>query len=102
VIGAQKGGTSSLYAALAGHPEVVPAMRKEVHFFDRRRRSLLPYRANFPVFDAGPALIDIANKDELRDVLSADKDARLYGWQTRDAAAAPSTVPAPAAEPAER
>ncbi|CAM9803132.1 unnamed protein product, partial [Heterosigma akashiwo] len=34
IIGAQKGGTSSLYDYLIDHPMVVPAHRKEIHFFD--------------------------------------------------------------------
>lgn len=55
-----------------------------------------PYRANFPVFDAGPALLDLANKDELRDALSAEKDARLYG---RPFSASTATAPAPEPEP---
>lgn len=56
IIGTQKGGTSSLYAALAGHPRVAPAPRKEVHFFDRHHRSLLPYRRNFPLRRRGRPL----------------------------------------------
>ena len=34
LIGAQKAGTTSLYAYLAAHPDVRPAGRKEVHYFD--------------------------------------------------------------------
>ena len=50
VIGAQKAGTTSVYDWLARHPNVSPAMRKEVRYFDRRRdRSLRWYRAHFPV-----------------------------------------------------
>ncbi len=48
VIGAQKAGTSSLYAQLAAHPSVLPAIRKELHFFDRRPAPLARYRAWFP------------------------------------------------------
>jgi len=48
VIGAQKAGTSSLYGQLAAHPCVVPAIRKEVHFFDRPPAPLSHYRAWFP------------------------------------------------------
>jgi len=56
IIGAQKGGTSSLYAALAGHPGVASAPKKEVHFFDRHHRLLLPYRRNFPLRRRGGPL----------------------------------------------
>lgn len=48
VIGAQKAGTTSLYAQLAAHPAVVPALRKEVHWFDRAHRRGADYRAYFP------------------------------------------------------
>jgi hypothetical protein len=52
ILGAQKCGTSSLYARLVAHPAVVPAFRKEVHHFDRsdqgRGADLAGYRAYFP------------------------------------------------------
>jgi hypothetical protein len=49
IVGAQKGGTSSLYHYLAQHPDVGPAFRKEVHYFDwAYQRGELWYRANFP------------------------------------------------------
>jgi hypothetical protein len=48
VIGAQKSGTSSLYGQLAAHPSVFPALRKEVHHFDRRPQPIARYRAFFP------------------------------------------------------
>jgi hypothetical protein len=52
VIGAQKSGTSSLYARLVTHPQVLPALRKEVHWFDGahadRDNAELGYRAFFP------------------------------------------------------
>lgn len=48
VIGAQKAGTSSLYGQLAAHPSVLPALRKEVHFFDRPPGPPARYRAWFP------------------------------------------------------
>jgi hypothetical protein len=35
IIGAQKGGTTFLYDLLGQHPHVLPAMRKEIHYFDR-------------------------------------------------------------------
>lgn len=51
IIGAQKGGTSALNYYLADqHPSVLPASRKEVHFYDRNfHRGLLWYRAHFPL-----------------------------------------------------
>lgn len=50
VIGAQKSGTSSLYAYLTRHPQVYPARRKEIHFFDQRfDRGVGWYRSHFPL-----------------------------------------------------
>lgn len=50
IIGAQKAGTTSLYAYLSAHPQVLPAARKEVHFFDREYpRGELWYRSMFPL-----------------------------------------------------
>lgn len=40
VIGAQKCGTSSLFDALSGHPDIVSPRRKEIHYFDG---GLIPY-----------------------------------------------------------
>ena len=50
IIGAQKGGTTSLYRNLLQHPWVVPALRKEIHFFDREySRGLRWYNGQFQV-----------------------------------------------------
>ena len=50
ILGAQKSGTTSLYAALAAHPDVLPSSRKEVHYFDNHyHRGLLWYRSHFPL-----------------------------------------------------
>ena len=51
IIGAQKGGTTSLYNYVQAQPCVAPAARKEVHFFDRRlnlNKGLTWYRGHFP------------------------------------------------------
>ena len=52
IIGAQKAGTTSLYAYLSAHPQVRPGLFKEAHFFDLRfdlgerwYRSVFPLRA---------------------------------------------------------
>ncbi|MEP6514646.1 sulfotransferase domain-containing protein [Microcoleus vaginatus] len=34
IIGAQKGGTTSLYNYLIQHPQIAPATQKEIHYFD--------------------------------------------------------------------
>jgi hypothetical protein len=48
ILGAQKSGTTTLYAQLATHAAVMPALRKEVHYFDASRRPIEWYRAFFP------------------------------------------------------
>lgn len=49
IIGAQKGGTTSLYHYLTEHPNIASARMKEVHFFDQHfRKGALWYRSNFP------------------------------------------------------
>lgn len=49
IIGAQKGGTTSLYYYLASHPQVIPAIRKEVDFWSWKYAYGLDwYLAHFP------------------------------------------------------
>lgn len=50
IIGAQRGGTTSLYQWLGTHPRVTPAFTKEVHYFDDyyEERGIRWYRAHFP------------------------------------------------------
>ncbi|HEU5227212.1 MAG TPA: sulfotransferase domain-containing protein [Ktedonobacteraceae bacterium] len=49
IIGAQRGGTTSLYAYLSQHPQIAPAVMKEVHFFDNNfQKGVSWYRAQFP------------------------------------------------------
>lgn len=48
IIGAMKSGTSSLHFYLTQHAQVVPPLRKEVHYFDLNHERGEPwYRANF-------------------------------------------------------
>ena len=48
IIGAMKSGTSSLHYYLTQHPQVIPPLRKEVHYFDLNfARGEGWYRANF-------------------------------------------------------
>lgn len=56
IIGAMKSGTSSLYAYLSQHPQLLPSFAKEVHYFDggldpgidNFERGQAWYRAHFP------------------------------------------------------
>lgn len=57
IIGAMKSGTSSLFHYLAQHPQLIPARKKEVHYFDcdgvsrkqKGQRDLNWYRSHFPL-----------------------------------------------------
>ena len=49
IIGCGKCGTSSLYGYLSEHPSVIPARRKEIHFFDVNfGKGSAWYRSHFP------------------------------------------------------
>ncbi|USR90292.1 tetratricopeptide repeat protein [Phormidium yuhuli AB48] len=57
ILGAQKAGTSSLYAYMAHHPDIVPALRKEVEFWSWKfYRGLDWYFAHFPQIPEGSHL----------------------------------------------
>lgn len=52
IIGAQKCGTTALYLYLCKHPDVLPARRKEIDFFNQEklyRRGVNWYRTQFPL-----------------------------------------------------
>lgn len=50
IIGAQRCGTTSLYKYLVEHPCIVPATKKEVHYFDLNyEKGHLWYRMHFPM-----------------------------------------------------
>ncbi len=50
VIGAQRCGSTSLYRYLCQHPEIIPAVKKEVHFFDLHfNKGEYWYRSHFPL-----------------------------------------------------
>lgn len=51
IIGAARSGTTSLYQYLVQHPNIEPAVVKQLHFFDQYfDRGINWYRANFPTF----------------------------------------------------
>lgn len=55
IVGAQKAGTTSLWSYLNEHPQVVPALTKEMHFFDHQyQRGELWYRMHFPLRSDAP------------------------------------------------
>src|SRR4029079_9592601 len=50
ILGAQKGGTTALYAYLRWHPGITGPSWKEVSYFDRHyRRGASWYRGHFPI-----------------------------------------------------
>lgn len=50
IVGAQKSGTTSLYHYLRQHPQMLPAFKKEINYFDTKYgRSPYWYRAFFPM-----------------------------------------------------
>lgn len=50
IIGAQKAGTTSLYKYLCQHPNILPAFRKEIHYFDLNySKNLNWYKSFFPL-----------------------------------------------------
>jgi Sulfotransferase domain len=58
IIGAQKCGTTSLYNYLVQHPQIVPALQKEVHFFDFNfDKGLDWYFGQFPNYNPADNLI---------------------------------------------
>jgi hypothetical protein len=61
IIGAQRGGTTSLHRYLVEHPDVHAAQRKELHYFDRHYgKSTFWYRGHFPTRRAvGPTGVTI-------------------------------------------
>jgi hypothetical protein len=49
IIGTQKGGTTFLFDYLVQHPDVLPPLNKEIHYFDLNyARGVTWYRARFP------------------------------------------------------
>ena len=49
IVGAQRSGTTSLYRYLCAHPNVLPALRKEIHYYDFQfAKGISWYRAHFP------------------------------------------------------
>ncbi len=58
IIGGMKCGTTSLYSYLSKHPQVVPALKKEIHFFTKELdRGLDWYLSHFPSISLKSKLI---------------------------------------------
>ena len=49
IIGAQKSGTTSLFSYLTRHPDIIPPVKKEIHYFDLNfKKSIDWYKSFFP------------------------------------------------------
>jgi hypothetical protein len=80
VIGAQRSGTTSLFNYLAQHPDVLPPLGKEIHYFDLHyARGVRWYRGRFPFSHRlrGPALTLDASPYYLFHPLAPERAARL-------------------------
>ena len=76
IIGSQRCGTSSLYSYLIQHPNISPARRKEVHYFDLHYdKGLEWYCQHFPT-SAGGSLTGEASPYYLFHPLAAERCAR--------------------------
>jgi len=50
IIGTERGGTTSMHSYLTENPKIVPALRKEIHFFDQNySKGWAWYLAHFPI-----------------------------------------------------
>jgi hypothetical protein len=73
ILGAQKAGTTALYAYLRWHPEITGPSWKEVSYFDRHyRRGLSWYRGHFPI-GAGDRLVGEASPGYLFHPLAPER-----------------------------
>ena len=79
LIGAQRGGTTSLYRYLATHPSVAPALGKELQYFTLHHgRGEAWYRSHFPV-TAGSTLTFEATPYYLFHPLAPERAAATVG-----------------------
>jgi hypothetical protein len=79
IIGTQKGGTTSLFNYLAQHPDVLPPLGKELHYFDfHHGKGLRWYRGRFPyAHSLRDALTLDATPYYMMHPLAAERAARL-------------------------
>jgi Sulfotransferase domain len=80
IIGAQRSGSTSLFNYLAQHPDVLPPLGKEIHYFDLHyARGLRWYRGRFPFAHRlrPPAITIDASPYYLAHPLAAERAHRL-------------------------
>ena len=77
ILGAQKAGTTALYAYLRRHPDITGPSWKEVSYFDRQyRRGTAWYRGNFPL-RSGDHIVGEASPSYLFHPQAPERVARL-------------------------
>lgn len=82
VIGAMRSGTTSFYRALLNHPQVRPAVKKEIHYFDRfYSRGTEWYRSHFPLVPRNGAP-RVWKTGEATPAYLFHPDASNRAWQT--------------------
>jgi len=70
IIGAQKGGTTSLYKHLTEHPKIIRTLRKEIHFFDNNfSKGLSWYQSHFK---QNPLFFIILRKKKFKDSITGE------------------------------
>jgi Sulfotransferase domain len=78
ILGAQKAGTTALYAYLRRHPGITGPRWKEVSYFDRHyRRGRAWYRGNFPVRLSSERIVGEASPSYLFHPLAPERVAAL-------------------------
>jgi tetratricopeptide (TPR) repeat protein len=82
IVGAIKGGTTSLYAYLTQHPQILPAICKEIHFWDDRdgnfARGLDWYRAHLPIVSPSAGITGEATATCLADPHASSRLAGIF------------------------
>lgn len=75
IIGTEKGGTTSLYEYICKHPQVIPSIEKEIHFFTQNfQKGINWYSAHFPyIFNDGNYITGEASPSYLDYVGTAKK-----------------------------
>lgn len=69
IIGAQRSGSTSLYNYLIEHPDIIPGLMKEVHFFDNNyHRGANWYRSFFPL----DTIVRRMERDQQRRVITGE------------------------------
>ncbi|MDY7023739.1 MAG: tetratricopeptide repeat protein, partial [Cyanobacteriota bacterium] len=79
IVGTQKGGTTSLYRYLEKHPQILPAIKKEVYFWNYHyKRGLDWYLSHFPSLREPTCLTGEATPNYIEDEQVAQRIAEIF------------------------